>query len=269
MLLSAVVLHNYCLFPGLMNSSCHLLASQLTKRYFATGIATPLLISLSLFPPVTCKFQWLISLLFQTLNFQICIFHPPVHNLFYILLCFPFIILEFYSWEKPSSCYSALEHLCFTISQTQTLSFWRWIIWSIPMSPYIKGVCTGVLQHKLLSASYWDTQRAAWLPALSSGDGGISVARFPLSLDGEMNPNGTVSVNGNSMGMAGELPHGVLPSSHRFEVQVSSRKAESLCSPFQEWHPIVTTTVEENFECRISIYFFKPSEGCWTNFQAV
>lgn len=71
------------------------------------------MISLSLFPIVTCKFQWLISLLFQTLNFQICVFHPPVHNLFYILLHLLFIILEFYSWEKSSSRYPALNTFVF------------------------------------------------------------------------------------------------------------------------------------------------------------
>lgn len=107
MLLSAVVFHNYFLLPELMNGFCHHLVLQLTKCHFATCVTTSLMISLSLFPTVTCKFQWLISLLFQTLNFQICIFHSPVNNLFYILLHLPFIILEFYSWEKPPSCYPA------------------------------------------------------------------------------------------------------------------------------------------------------------------
>ena len=94
---------------------------SVNKCHFARSITPPLMISLSLFPIVTCKFQWLIFLLFQTLSFQICIFHPPVHNWFYILLCLPFIILEFYSWEKAESSSPALNTFVFPFHRPRNL----------------------------------------------------------------------------------------------------------------------------------------------------
>lgn len=70
------------------------------------------------------------------------------------------------------------------------------------MFPCIKGVCTSVLQQKLLSASYWDIQRAGWLPALCSRNGGISMAKFLLPL-GERDQNEVSVVHESEAGMAG------------------------------------------------------------------
>lgn len=120
MLLSDTVFHNYRPSPELMKSVAPA-SFAVNKRHFTRSVTPPLMISLSLFPIVTCKFQWVIFLLFQTLSFQICIFHPPVHNWFYILLCLPFIILEFYSWEKLSSSSPALNTFVFPFHRPRNL----------------------------------------------------------------------------------------------------------------------------------------------------
>lgn len=198
MLLSAVVLQ----WPPLAWADEQFLPSSsfaVNKCHFAGSVTTPLTISLSLFPIVTCKFQWLISLLFRTLNFQVCIFHPLVHNLFYILLHLPFIILEFYSWEKSSSCYPAPNTFVFPFHRLRNLG----------------ERLTGLLKVDNLKYSHvpLHKRRLCWCPSaeptlclllrypkawlasgLGSRDGGILMARFPLLLDHETDWNKTFTI---------------------------------------------------------------------------
>lgn len=105
-----------------------------------------------------------------------------MHNLFYILVRLPFILLESYSWEKPSSCNSAQNTF------VSLLRSRKYVLLKVDNLKY-----SHVLSHK--RHLYWCPSAETSVSLLlrhpkgrlacsrCSRNGGILVAGFPLPLD--------------------------------------------------------------------------------------